>query len=88
MAVGMLQAADGMRPHVCESDILDKSDKHGGGHGLSAVEQRPNAALLLLRFLQSWFAGKSVQGMEKSGYGSGDDSCRVDLRLSWRLLRF
>nr|GMD99175.1 protein TORNADO 2 [Ipomoea batatas] len=76
-----------MRAHICEPNILDQSDKHGGRHGLSAVEQRPNAALLFLRFLQSRFAGKSVQGMEKSGYHSGDHSCRPHLRLSRRLLR-
>lgn len=57
-AVRMLQATDGMRVHVRESDVLDQPHQHHIGRGLHAVEQRPDGALLLVHVLQSRLAGQ------------------------------
>ena len=82
----MLQAADRMRVHVREPDILDKSHKQRGGHGLCAVEQRPNTALLFVRFVQSRIACKSQERMDESRHDFDHHSCRFHCGLCiWML---
>lgn len=87
-AVGMLQAPDRMRVHVREPDILDQPHKQRRGHGLSAVEQRPNAALLFVLFLQSRIACKSQERVDQSRHHFDYHSCGFDCGLSVWMLRF
>lgn len=50
--VWLLQAADAVWVHVCESHVLDQPHQPGGRHGLHGMEQRPERALLLVWLMQ------------------------------------
>lgn len=84
----MLQAADGMRIHVREPNILDQSHKQCSRHGLSAVEQRANAALLFMQFLQSWIACKSQGRVAQGRHHFDHHSCGSHCRLFVGMLCF
>lgn len=75
-----------MRVHIRESNVLDKSDKHGGRQGLPAMEQRADAALLQLQFMQSRTIGEYKERMDKSRHHIAHNSASFDIGIFGRVL--
>lgn len=86
-AVRLLQAADGMRVHVCEPDGVGEPEQRGGGPGLRGMEQRPESVVLWLRGMQGRHAGQPARGVAQSKRGAHRRRCRPHLRLRDRLQR-